>query len=271
MTGQSPVNLFDSADETMHTAMKQAQRTFKFCWRELSWEYRRIIPGLDVCCAKTSFACDTSDPNAPSHEHMWVNELDFDGTTVHGVLANSPNWIPSLSAGERVSIPLDHLMDWMFAMNGECYGGFTIQAIRSKMQPDERRQHDAAWGLRFGDPNQVKVAQGLKEPQQGWLGRVLGRPAPAPDLDELSSIEHPMSLNMEEKIREGLTAHPEMAMEVDEEGWTMLHRDALAGNATPVRILLEFGADRSARTPSGLTARDLAASMGWPLVESLLA
>ncbi|MGB1219168.1 MAG: DUF2314 domain-containing protein, partial [Flavobacteriales bacterium] len=31
-------------DEKMKEAYIQAQQTFKFFWRELYWEYRRIVP-----------------------------------------------------------------------------------------------------------------------------------------------------------------------------------------------------------------------------------
>jgi ankyrin repeat protein len=48
----------------------------------------------------------------------------------------------------------------------------------------------------------------------------------------------------------------------------MLHREALAGNANIVAMLLAHGAKRDAKTRDGRTALELA--KGWPKVESLL-
>jgi ankyrin repeat protein len=54
------------------------------------------------------------------------------------------------------------------------------------------------------------------------------------------------------------------------DGLTTLHSLALGGSAAGVRVLLEKGADRSAKTKNGKTALDLAEQMGWPRVIELL-
>ena len=69
-------------DEAMNRAIAEARKTFKYFWRELTWEYRRIIPALDLAAVKAAF----NDPGAPvDHtEHMWVNDVSFDGDTLQG-------------------------------------------------------------------------------------------------------------------------------------------------------------------------------------------
>jgi uncharacterized protein YegJ (DUF2314 family) len=32
---------------------------------------------------------------SPIVEHMWINEVDFDGDTIHGKLINDPNELPA--------------------------------------------------------------------------------------------------------------------------------------------------------------------------------
>ncbi|WP_137984436.1 DUF2314 domain-containing protein, partial [Pseudomonas viridiflava] len=102
----------ESAD--FKAAVASAHRTFKFLWRELSWEQRRIVKALDMAVVKISFATDSTDPDGPSVENMWVTDIGFDGHTLTGVLMNEPRWVSRLSAGDPVSVPLAHLSDWMY-------------------------------------------------------------------------------------------------------------------------------------------------------------
>ena len=43
------------ADTEMEEASVNAKKSFKIFWRELSWEMRRIIPGLDLSVVKRGF------------------------------------------------------------------------------------------------------------------------------------------------------------------------------------------------------------------------
>lgn len=52
----SSVYWADHADPAMAEAVERARRSFRFFWRELSWERRRIIPALDMAAIKLPFA-----------------------------------------------------------------------------------------------------------------------------------------------------------------------------------------------------------------------
>ena len=45
----------DQENELMNHAFEQARSTFKYFWRELYWENRRIIPALDFAMVKVPF------------------------------------------------------------------------------------------------------------------------------------------------------------------------------------------------------------------------
>ena len=79
-----------------------------------------------------------------------------------------------------------------------------------------------------------------------------------------------MSLNMEESLRQELDKNPETIHQRDERGWTILHREALAGNRNIVQVLLEYGADRELTTPGGHTAVDLARLLNWDATVRIL-
>lgn len=238
-------------NERMEKAYAQAQQTFKYYWREVYWEYRRIIPGLDLSIVKIPFEQKFNNKEEPVVEHMWINEIDFDGEKIHGVLMNSPNQLTNVSEGDRVSFKLSQISDWLFAMHGKTYGAFTIQLLRSEMGEQERKQHDEAWGLDFGDFNDIMVVHSQKENPENL-------------------IEHPMSINMGEKAREYFVENPEAVTDKDENGITMLHTEAIAGNKTTIDILLELGADRNAKTNSGKTAFDYAKNSNWVHIISVL-
>ncbi|HYF36412.1 MAG TPA: DUF2314 domain-containing protein [Prosthecobacter sp.] len=236
----SPVFFFDPEDEGMIQAVVAAQATFRYFWRELCWERRRILPGLDFAAIKLPF----QDEPGSEVEHMWVGDVEFDGDTLSGTLMNEPNWLQSVRQNDRVTAPFVHLEDWMFAVGGIAYGGHTVQRSRENMSPDERAAHDDAWGLDFGFPGQVRLELHNPEPTSGHL-------------------DHPMCLNMLPRIEQQLRQNAAPYLEPDEQGWTMLHHEALAGNLGVTKLLIQYGGDVRTLTSQGRTPAELAAGIGW--------
>jgi uncharacterized protein len=251
MSEKSRVTLFDQDDPEMQRANEKARDTFGYFWREVAWDRRRIIPALDLAAVKAPFSDDDDRPrrskDTPSVEHMWISDVDFDGVNVRGVLMNSPNWVRSVREGDKVRVPLDEISDWMYVIGGEAYGGHTVNLLRSRMGGRERKEHDAAWGLTFGDPARVRLTP-----------------------ERYEGGEHPMSEAMAAALKKQLREDPDVVHEADKRGWTLLHHEALAGNARIVKILLAAGADPRAQTNKGMTPRKLARSLGWDRVVDLL-
>ncbi len=244
------ISWIDGDDPDMADACARARATFRFFWREMTWEMRRIIPGLELAAVKLAFS-EAPKPGLlrglfgggkarePIVEHMWISDVQFDGVTVRGTLLNDPHELRSVSAGDTVVAPFARITDWMYVMRGEVYGGFTIDVVRSGMSDDARAQHDAAWGLNFG---------------------AVGDVAYTPFEDD--ETEHPMSINMGSKFTDTIAANPEMMAQGDA-GGTMLHDMALGGSETIVEALLAAGADPMAERTDGRTPADLAELIGW--------
>lgn len=272
-SGDSPVVLMQAGDPEIAEAEQKARDTFKYFWREMSWEQRRIVPGLGVAAIKAAF-WDGPGKDAPASadqavEHMWISQVEFDGSRVKGALLNAPNQLSSVSQGDEVEIPFARVEDWMYSINDRVYGAFTVQIMRSRMEKGERRQHDRAWGLDFGDPASPLLVPSPKPPRK--LFGIFPRKSPeGAQWTGNPDDEHPMSLNMVEKARAHLGAHPDFAHQRNEQGWTILHTEALGGNAGQVQALLEHGADPAATTPDGRTPRQLAETLGWTRVLELL-
>ncbi len=261
----SRVFLFDNSDPEMQRAYESARASYRYFWREIAWERRRIVPALDLACVKAPFSDGEQErtTNTPDVEHMWLSEVDFDGRFVTGVLLNAPNWLKTVKEGDSARIPLGEISDWMYAISGEVFGAYTVNLLRSRMGRRERQEHDAAWGLNFGDPTRIRVAP---EPTGGggllkrWFGK-----------RQTDIQEHPMSEAMASSLKDQLTKDPSLVSAKDDRGWTFLHSEALAGSAATVKVLLEAGADRDALTDHGMTPLQLANALGWDKVAALLA
>ena len=246
---QMPIYFVSSDEDYMQRAFEQARESFKYFWRELYWERRRIAPMLDYAMVKICFLDVINGEEVG--EHMWVNDVEFDGETIYGTLVNEPDSVQNVKVGDQISAKFTDMSDWLFAIDGRAYGGFSVQAMRSRMQKDELAEHDAAWGLDFGDFNDILVVFEQKEHPENL-------------------IEHPMSKNMRGQVEQYIKAHPSMVADTDELGFTQLHHEALAGNLTIVNLLLENGANKNARTKSGKTAAEFAKQIGWSEIAKVL-
>ncbi|MGF6148536.1 Uncharacterized protein conserved in bacteria (DUF2314) [Kingella potus] len=245
-----PVSFAREDDEDMHRASVQARDTFKYFWREYYWEQRRIVKGLSHAAVKAPFWQEID--GSVETEHMWLEDLAFDGENISGTLINSPNILTNIQAGERINgLPCREITDWLMADGKKVCGGFTVQALRRQMGDEERAAHDRAWGLDFGDGQTVLLAIGQEEHPEY--------------LDQ-----HPADTNMSSGLRDHLRKHPEDAAAADENGQTMLHHAAIAGNAESVRVLLAMGAVPQQRDARGKTAADYAREIGWPQLLPLL-
>lgn len=242
----SQVRLADGDDPEMQRAYEQARESFRYFWREIAWDQRRIVRALDFAAVKAPFTDDappSGSGDAPEVEHMWLSDVDFDGELVTGVLGNDPHWLTSVKAGDAVRIPLDRISDWMYVMEGVAYGAFTVNLLRSRMDSAERREHDEAWGLDFGDPRTIRMR---------------------------TDDSHPMSETMAPSLRETLVKDPSLLSVRGHNGWTFLHQEAAAGSAATVEVLLDAGADPHAKADNGMTPLQLANALGWESVARLL-
>jgi uncharacterized protein YegJ (DUF2314 family) len=64
-----------------------------------------------------------------------------------GVVANEPVDLKRIRLGERVTVPLESVSDWMAVDRGRLIGGYTIRALRDRMTSDERILFDRDLGF----------------------------------------------------------------------------------------------------------------------------
>lgn len=268
------VLLTPSDDPDMKKAQAYGRKTLRFFLRELSWENRRIIPGLELAAVKVAFSdppeLRSSNPADLEVEYMWISEVEFDGRTVKGVLLNQPDSLQSVSEGDRVSVHPKEVVDWLYSVMGETCGGFTVQRFRSRMSKRERKQHDEAWGLDFGAPGVVRLVPDDYLPEETASKRTA-----IPEIEgmfiqgsykTIDQLEHPMSINMRESLEETLGNDPEMLSATDAAGLPLLHSLTVAGSLDGVDVCLRHGADPNEKAANGVTPARLAKGLGWKKV-----
>jgi uncharacterized protein YegJ (DUF2314 family) len=240
----------NSESPQMIDSFKKAQNTFKYFWRELYWERHRIVPALGIASVKVVFY-QKQLLKSPLVEYMWINDIEFDGIHIKGSLINAPEILTNIKEGDTVEISLSRITDWLFTIDDKVYGGFTIQAMRSGMNKKEKEEHDSAWGLDFGASDKIfLVYEQEKHPE--------------------NLIEHPMSINMREKVKEYFDKNPNELMAKDEFGYIQLHKETIAGNKALVELLIEKGVDINVKTNTGYTALDFAQKLEWEHIIPIL-
>lgn len=111
-------------------AMAKAVGTARSRWAEFvsAFEARDPEESSNRFNVKARFS-DGHEGDNERVEFMWMSVTAIEGDRIYGLLGNQPAGIPSLNEGDRVSVSLSDLNDWMI-MNDDGYtGGFTVSAI----------------------------------------------------------------------------------------------------------------------------------------------
>ena len=119
-------------DKAMERAVETAQRTvgdFIAVLRSPKDTQRR-------------FAVKKPFVEGDSVEHIWLNDVSFDGYRFHGKVDNEPVDIKGVSLGDEVAVWPNEISDWMYIEDGRLVGGYTISAMCRNMSPAEKTQFE---------------------------------------------------------------------------------------------------------------------------------
>jgi uncharacterized protein YegJ (DUF2314 family) len=73
-------------------------------------------------------------------EHIWVEDLRFEGQQLVGVLANEPADLPGLNLGSRVEINEAQISDWSIISAEGMYGNFTTRVMLPDLPADQANE-----------------------------------------------------------------------------------------------------------------------------------
>ena len=102
---QMPIYFVSSDEDYMQRAFEQARESFRYFWREVYWEHHRIVPMLDYAMVKICFLDVVNGEEVG--EHMWIDDVEFDGETIYGTLINEPDSVQNVKLGDQISAKID--------------------------------------------------------------------------------------------------------------------------------------------------------------------
>ncbi len=80
---------------------------------------------------------------------MWVQPLDLRNDRMTGILLDVPGWLTNVKQGDKVTLSLADVSDWMYVKDGKAVGGFTVRLLRERMSESERKKHDESYPFSF--------------------------------------------------------------------------------------------------------------------------
>ena len=119
---------FYGDDPELNAAIDEAQRRLPEFRRALDQDARRLIPALNGALVKARF----ENPVTGALEHMWLEDVGFEGDRIVGTLASEPDNIPELSNGQWVSVSPEDISDWVYRQGDRTVGGFTVRVMQRR-------------------------------------------------------------------------------------------------------------------------------------------
>ena len=88
----------------------------------------------------TGFAIKKPFPAGEDKEHIWLNEVSWDGRKFSAKVNNDPVDTKAVKLGDKVQVTPEELSDWMYIENGVLRGGYTIRVLHYQSSPKEQKE-----------------------------------------------------------------------------------------------------------------------------------
>lgn len=116
ITDVSPEN------KAVNAAIEKAKATLPVFFERLA----NRQPGEENFLIKIRYETTKEDGGG---EHIWAKDVTKDGDSVSATIDNVPRNIPNLSKGQRVTVPISRVTDWLYEQNGKYRGAYTVRAL----------------------------------------------------------------------------------------------------------------------------------------------
>lgn len=84
-----------------------------------------------------------------AHEHIWLTNLNWDGTQLKGDVNNEPIDTEEVEFGDTVVIKPDEISDWMYIDGDKLIGGYSIRVLYHESSPEEQKAMRQEMGLKI--------------------------------------------------------------------------------------------------------------------------
>lgn len=120
-------------------AMAEAVDVARQRWHEFEAAFERRDPNSD-----SPFVIKAKFAEGDHAEYMWVTVGSIENGLVHGVLENDPAEVHTVARGDKVTVPVPDVNDWLCAINGKAVGGFTLSPMSEHMHA-WNKDDEGAW------------------------------------------------------------------------------------------------------------------------------
>jgi len=86
--------------------------------------------------------------DATEGEHMWINEVTWDGKKFSGVVNNDAVKTKAVALGDHVTVTPEELSDWMYIDHGNLVGGYTLRVLHFESSPEEQAKFTEETGIK---------------------------------------------------------------------------------------------------------------------------
>lgn len=122
-----------SEAEELRWATEKARLTMRY-FKECT-----LSPRAD----QSNFQVKASLVQGNHEEQLWLTEITCDESDIfYGVVSSAPSIIHNVSVGKKIGISIDQVVDWMIVEEGRLIGGYTIRAMRDRMEEKKRHIFD---------------------------------------------------------------------------------------------------------------------------------
>lgn len=118
--------MVSEADKDMNAAMQNARATLD--------DFLKLAANPPAGAAEFKLKVMFTDKNGS--EHFWVTPFEHKNGKFSGVLANDPQIVTSVVAGENYPFTKDQITDWGYKKNGKQIGSYTV-CVMFKTMPKE--------------------------------------------------------------------------------------------------------------------------------------
>jgi uncharacterized protein YegJ (DUF2314 family) len=86
------------------------------------------------------FSLKVKIEDADNVEHFWLVDLKGKPGHLSGVVNNDPEFVHTVSLGQRIPISVDKISDWMYVRKGKIVGNQTARVLIRRMSPAEQKE-----------------------------------------------------------------------------------------------------------------------------------
>ena len=137
--GQPDIYNTTDEDEEMNEAIKKSRQTFDSFLTNFKNQKRN----------QTNFSVKMPFPTKDGAEHIWLVNIESKDGKLFGQVDNLPENVTNIKLGDKIEIDRNKISDWFYIESNKLIGGLTIRVLRDRMTPDEKKQFDQEFGVRF--------------------------------------------------------------------------------------------------------------------------